>query len=1775
MLVIIVLIVSLAVGYAVYSTFSSGKAVTENTFSSGKAVTEKFKTSDEELSSAHVIDLSGSDEDADVCDLWANIGDEKFQITLDGKHAAHLVVDKSKPPRIEFYKFLTDPLHKIVVNHINKFCSSLKEEEADEDDGDADTTPKPRPRRKNDAPVTVNRQAAVLPAAPAAILPAAPAAVLPAAPAAVDRPAASAASADMPSRPTTKEGESSPEGDPSGENAADNKTEKPSDDGAAATGVQNDNEITSSINTYTIGKKLIQRHNLVGTNRQWKDSYKDPQINLDDDDQQICDAWKKINTDGFYYLTKQQGTIHALNTMNYQLKKSTSDEDFKELTKTMNDICSAAEQSDTPTMVTAQQGPETDGADQAPPAQSKPAQSPAAQSPAAQSPAAQSPAAQSPAAQQSSSYVTAPTPEQRTQQETQFMDGRNDKFLAILKDGKLEMKNFKNDEKNMFIDELNTILADIKIKFEQRLGIEIKDNKSVDLNELNKLGFVKLAHDDEEFKVFFEKSFISTLSNLKVKISEAKEEKAKVEKVLGCFEWLQKILFGVEEGNPSLAHKVEEALRVRHLDLHATVDPSADQIVSEYDKHRMQTPSTEISERGNRVIYFGSGQDENSANRLIFDDNSVLYKLVDERQNKEDPIRVQIIEHYGELVGNDCFKGEKRSDPEDPLINTFSYGVQNLNAIRNDAMGLINHKTSIINDFVSVKELKKFVNEIKKNREKLKSRSKKKRVRRFIVSGQSRSHLIVHLYKPGQDGVPYATIMDIAKASPKDAEEHAQDEDEDVEKKWREKFFKKGQYKDLSGVIKKVRKAFEFIQDKNNLNIAQSLLKTQKINHLYKNENGDYVDLIHGGTISYYGNSDDEDDGSEEDLDAQSDEGPPRPALVRELDENNNPVHDENGNPVLKEENLEGLGTAKEFEQGAKAAGIISDSGEAVAALDEAGTTESDSVTVSNHPPPPHPDPANDNMWQLIGLVDKQKGQIEELSGKMEKLQITNNISSRENLELLQYLTTLTETLGAAENDLASAKADAEEAKVAKTTEAAAAEAKLREAEEAKAAAEAKLREAEAKLRKAEEAKAAAEAGKDASEAKLSAAEAARDTAEAAKNAAEAAKVAAEAKLREAIAAKDAAEAGKDTSEAKLSAAEAARDTAEAAKNAAEAAKVAAEAKLSAASAARDTAEAAKKDADAAKDAAEDKLSAAEAKLRETERKLLEAKEAANAEVKAKLSEAQDQLDEARAARAAAESQLQEVEGKKRDLDKQVKEKETLIQNNEDRIQNLENQLKDDAAMNDDKKIELQNEIDKLELDLSQATQAFNQLTASNEQYAEESRIATEKHQKATSHIQQNKAVIAQLMNGIQSYAAKTDQLKKENEILRGNTGGFVLQESSALKRYDELINFGQNDVTVIEIETFINNTEADQLWLLGDNDKYKMFKDDESNFQLIEFNELSLEISKFRLKPYPYPDPHYVIFRAYLYNKLIRKLNDFLKNQDLEQLQFETIVKFDWTSVEGQLSSIGSQPISKFESTDFFKSWKKPEAKKFNDEDKKFLKFLEQPKNRREKMQIVKGDKKIAYQDLRKLFIDEVFCPVFHSAQYIKRTYPTITSFVEFIDKNDKKGNINFKSEDVIDKAIMKDMKIGPDDQNSTTVVHVKFKNGTDFRPKPTTGGKKSRVPKFMKFDDPMSGGSRYVNFKLSSRSIERMQNVSYYNIVKTIRWRYYLSRKKTEEPVEVTVFKDYLFTLIACVFLLAAGNDKLAYGTFVDQLLSIGLLYEFDQDFTALLLPYYLPFT
>ena len=454
----------------------------------------------------------------------------------------------------------------------------------------------------------------------------------------------------------------------------------------------------------------------------------------------------------------------------------------------------------------------------------------------------------------------------------------------------------------------------------------------------------------------------------------------------------------------------------------------------------------------------------------------------------------------------------------------------------------------------------------------------------------------------------------------------------------------------------------------------------------------------------------------------------------------------------------------------------------------------------------------------------------------------------------------------------------------------------------------------------------------------------------------------------------------------------------------------------------------------------------------------------------------------------------------------------------------------------------LNDEIKSKDENLEQAVKSLSMLTDSNNTHAGNLAREKEKHTKAQKHIMEKQQVIQSLMDAIRNQ-------KNEIQNLKGNTGDLVFEDSFG--EFFKIIDFKEGNQPLYTNKPLKNTFKPrDDLWLFNDKN-YKHFKNDKQNYQLIELYKLREEIGKFRLKPYKLTrtNPYDVIFRAYLYNKLIAKLNDFLEkvfpNGELS-IKFSPIEKFE----QKAFTDLGGKKIPELAKSPLFKNWKKPDQIQFSEEQEAFLKILK--KNLQGPTYEIKR-----YENMRKDFMDKVFCPVFHSAKYINRTYPIIDKFIKHINGGE---TVDVKDlNDDIELKIVEHLKLDSADKNFTTIVHIKFNGGRKFG-----GGARA-----------MRGGSRYMNFKLSSRSVERIQNVSYYNIVKTIRWRYYVSRKKTEESIEVTIFKDYLFTLISCVFLLAAGNDKLAYGTFIDQLLSIGLFYEFDQDLTALLLPYYLPFT
>jgi hypothetical protein len=1495
MLIIVVLIVSLVIGYALYSNFSTQK--------------QKFTSTDTELSLRNILNLN--EDPTELCNLWKNMeNNEAFQITIDGENAAQLSSDKSKPPKTTFDKSSTDALNKIVVDHINKICNSKKPTK----DTNTTTTTPPKP--------TNNAQPATPPAPDSAPTEAEPSATNPA----YLMPSVSADSVEN-AAANDVAGQAGQEPANSANNSGESEP---------APGVEEANsKIVEVFGKYK--DDVIEKVDLPDIKV----------INLREED--ICKQWKNIEADEVFVVTRNGNNVLNLDDSDapepYKRIKSAEDE----IAKKLNEICNTPQQ---PAPQAQQAAPQT-----------RPEQSLVNTNP--NQPQSQPQTNTEPA---ESSYNTALTTNQRTKQETQFMNRRND-FLAILRDGKkLEMKNFKNDEKNMFIDELNNILADIKIKFEQRLGIKIEDD--MDLTKLNELGFVRLAKGDEKFEKFFRSFVSSNLINLEDKISVAKRKNANVENVLDCFTWLQQILFGEEQGNPSLSHKVEEALRVRYLDLDGV---TSDGIVSDYDRDRIKMASTDMP---NRVMYFGNG--EGSTDKLIFGSDSVLFNLVKIDIKNNDPIRVQIIEHYGEDREQDCYPGEKREQTYEPIIDSFYYTDENLNIISNNntkkGKYLKLDKGQVGRIFTDFGAFETFIGKIKEARRNLKSHSRENRIRRHFINEQSRSHLIVHLFKPDKNE-PYATIMDIAKSEPIISEpiiDGANNvtnnplfvEEEIIKKKWRDLFLDESEgqtYKDLSGVIKKVQKAIKFITDKENFNTAEKKLKDKKISHLYKNENGNIVDLIHGGSNMPRRQQRGGEDEEGEFVDARTNDTGTESLLDLpgiSADEYNNEI-DENLNDINEISRLiEELDETK----------IALKTAEGKAAEKEKALVEAKKVAEQ----------------------------------KEKEAQENRNALDKANSDNEKY-----------QQELQDAKAVASKAEVAAKTA-------IEDANQKNAAAQAANEKAE---------KAAIEV----------------------KRANKDAELAVEAAMAEQKRAEQTAENDKKAKEA--------------AERRAADAQVAADEAQRAEEAAKSRAEIAEEEASRAQDAADT---------------------------------AQRAADEATEAKKAAEMREENAQ-------RVAETNETVIR-------------------------DLNNEKSKLQESISELTSTHNRLEEEN----------------------------SQLRQFLDEAVDKMEQQKEEIKILKGNTEGDLAFERS-FEEFFNIIDFKEGNQPLYT-DIPLKNTfrpEREDLWLFNENE-YKHFKNDKQNYQTIELHKLRNEIDKFELKPGNVSDKwkpfnrsvYNVIFRAYLYNKLIEKVNQFLKDQNLE-IQFHPIKKFD----ADLFIELGKLSIPELAKSPLFQNWKKPDQEIFSKEQEDFLQIW---KKNFEKSTLKSTFEIRGYENMRNDFMDKVFCPVFHSAKYINRTYPIIDKYIKHIN-----GDIRIdvkKLDDKIELKIVENLKIDfSADKNFTTIVHVKFNGGRKFG-----GGARA-----------MRGGSRYMNFKLSSRSVERIQNVSYYNIVKTIRWRYYLSRKKTEESIEVTIFKDYLFTLIACVFLLAAGNDKLAYGTFTDQLLSIGLFYEFDQDLTALLLPYYLPFT
>ena len=102
------------------------------------------------------------------------------------------------------------------------------------------------------------------------------------------------------------------------------------------------------------------------------------------------------------------------------------------------------------------------------------------------------------------------------------------------------------------------------------------------------------------------------------------------------------------------------------------------------------------------------------------------------------------------------------------------------------------------------------------------------------------------------------------------------------------------------------------------------------------------------------------------------------------------------------------------------------------------------------------------------------------------------------------------------------------------------------------------------------------------------------------------------------------------------------------------------------------------------------------------------------------------------------------------------------------------------------------------------------------------------------------------------------------------------------------------------------------------------------------------------------------------------------------------------------------------------------------------------------------------------------------------------------------------------------------------------------------------------------IKGGTPYVDFKLSPRNIVTLEHLGYYNVIKIMRWKYYA---KSKSGVEFKVYVDFLLTTIVCIFLQAFRQDKLVFGSLIDQIVSMAAYWKY-KDPNVVLLPFYVPF-
>ena len=108
-------------------------------------------------------------------------------------------------------------------------------------------------------------------------------------------------------------------------------------------------------------------------------------------------------------------------------------------------------------------------------------------------------------------------------------------------------------------------------------------------------------------------------------------------------------------------------------------------------------------------------------------------------------------------------------------------------------------------------------------------------------------------------------------------------------------------------------------------------------------------------------------------------------------------------------------------------------------------------------------------------------------------------------------------------------------------------------------------------------------------------------------------------------------------------------------------------------------------------------------------------------------------------------------------------------------------------------------------------------------------------------------------------------------------------------------------------------------------------------------------------------------------------------------------------------------------------------------------------------------------------------------------------------------------------------------------------------------------------RFIPDIQRGSGSPQIALSKRSVESLQRLGMFNLVKAIRYKYYeQNRSKFQHDVLLT---DRIATLALTIVLLALTEDAVALGVMFDQIVCTSLL-NYKKDRKMLLLPVYLPF-